>query len=185
VVILRKKIWVISFILIILTSVFVIKYYNKGNNTSIENKKENVTSNEKEKPKKIQSIDFKLVDMDGKQVTLSQFKGKKVFINFWATWCDYCKIEMKDIQKLYDETKDKNIVILAIDVGESQSKVKNFLDSNNYNFNVLLDKDQEIAKAYGIQGFPTSLFVDEEGYVYSGIQGGMSIEMMRKELFLK
>ena len=67
----RKKIWVISFILIILTSVFVIKYYNKGNNTSIENKKENVTSNEKEKPKKIQSIDFKLVDMDGKQVTLS------------------------------------------------------------------------------------------------------------------
>lgn len=177
----RKKVLFISCMLLIVLSLGVIKYYNKD----LSNKKVNIESKKNEEPKKIKAIDFKLVDINGKERTLSEFKGKKVFLNFWATWCGYCKTEMKDIQKLYDESKDKNIVILAVDVGESKDKVKDFINNNKYTFTVLLDKDQEITKAYGIQGFPTTLFIDEEGYVYSGIQGGMSIDIMRRELFLK
>lgn len=177
----RKKVLFISCIVLILVSVLAVKYYNKD----LSNEKANIESKKNEEPKKIKAIDFKLVDINGKERTLSEFKGKKVFLNFWATWCGYCKTEMKDIQKLYDETKDKNIVILAVDVGESNDKVKEFIDSNKYTFTVLLDKDQEITKAYGIQGFPTTLFIDEEGYVYSGIQGGMTLDTMKKELLLK
>ncbi|WP_051542051.1 TlpA disulfide reductase family protein [Clostridium lundense] len=177
----RKKVLFISCMLLIVLAFGVIKYYNKD----LSNKKVTIESKNEEEAKKIKAIDFKLVDINGKERTLSEFKGKKVFLNFWATWCGYCKTEMKDIQKLYDETKDKNIVILAVDVGESKDKVKDFIDNNKYTFTVLLDKDQEITKAYGIQGFPTTLFIDEEGYVYSGIQGGMSIDTMRRELFLK
>ncbi|KAJ53087.1 peroxiredoxin [Clostridium tetanomorphum] len=182
----RKKVFIISLLILIGISIFVVKYYNNNainkNDITINNKDENINETEKKETKKLQAIDFKLKDINGKEVSLSQFKGKKVFLNFWATWCGYCKVEMKDIEKLYKETKDKNIVILAIDVGEKADIVKDFINKNNYSFPVLLDIDQKVTESYGIQGFPTSLFVDEEGYVYSGIQGGMTLRMMKEQL---
>lgn len=128
---------------------------------------------------KISALDFKLKDLNGKEVSLSDFKGKKVFLNFWASWCPPCKAEMPDIEKLYEETKDSDLVILAVNLGEDKNTAKSFIENNKYNFTVLLDSDQSIAMKYNIVAIPTSFFIDKEGNIVSSIKGGMTIETMK------
>lgn len=125
------------------------------------------------------ALDFKLKDLNGKDVSLSDYKGKKVFLNFWASWCPPCKAEMPDIEKLYEETKDSDLVILAVNVGESKSEVTSFLNDNKYSFPVLLDSDQNITNQYNIKGIPTSFFIDKEGNIVSSKVGGMSLDEMK------
>lgn len=182
----KKSIIFSILILIILSSIFY-KNYTDKNKMDIINGGNAITQKEtsEDKPKKIISIDFKLKDLNHKEVSLKEFKGKKVMINFWATWCGYCVQEMPYIQNVYNETKDKNIVILAVNVGENKDKVKKFIEKKGYDFPVVLDESQDVAQNYGVQGFPTTLFIDEEGYVYSGIQGPMTDDIMRKELKIK
>lgn len=128
---------------------------------------------------KVQANDFKLQDLSGKNVSLSDFKGKKVFLNFWATWCPPCRGEMPDIEKLYDETKNSDLVILAINIGEDRDTVQSFLKSNNYNFNVLLDISQSTAGKYNISGIPTSYFINKDGTVSAKKIGAMSLSEMK------
>ena len=128
---------------------------------------------------KTKAPDFKLKDLNGKELSLSDLKGKKVFLNFWATWCPPCKEEMPEIQKLYNETKDSDLVIIAVEIGEPQSEVKSFIDNNKYSFKVLLDSDQSVATKYSITAIPTSYFIDEEGNIISKSSGGMSIDGMK------
>lgn len=182
----KKSIIFLILILIILSSVFYKNYVDK-NKTDIINGGNAITQKEtsEDKPKKIISIDFKLKDLNDKEVSLKEFKGKKVMINFWATWCGYCVQEMPYIQNVHNETKDKDIVILAVNVGENKDKVKKFIEKKGYDFPVVLDESQDVAQNYGVQGFPTTLFIDEEGYVYSGIQGPMTDDIMRKKLKIK
>lgn len=96
-------------------------------------------------PIKIKAIDFKLKDLEGNEFSLSNLKGKRVFLDFWATWCPLCKAEMPEIEKLYQETKDSDLIIVAVDIGESLNTIKIFIDSNKDNFKVLLDSDQSVA----------------------------------------
>lgn len=124
--------------------------------------------------------DFTLVDLEGNKVSLSDLKGKKVFLNFWATWCPPCKAEMPEIEKIYQETKDSDLVILAVEIGEPLDTVKTFIDDNNYNFKVLLDSNQEIATAYGITAIPTSFFIDEQGNIVSQKIGAMTYDEMKE-----
>lgn len=182
----KKSIIFLILILIILSSVFYKNYVDK-NKTDIINGGNAITQKEtsEDKPKKIISIGFKLKDLNDKEVSLKEFKGKKVMINFWATWCGYCVQEMPYIQNVHNETKDKDIVILAVNVGENKDKVKKFIEKKGYDFPVVLDESQDVAQNYGVQGFPTTLFIDEEGYVYSGIQGPMTDDIMRKKLKIK
>lgn len=123
--------------------------------------------------------DFQLVDLQGNKVSLSDYQGKKVFLNFWATWCPPCKAEMPEIEKIYQETKDSDLVILALEIGEPLDDVKSFIDDNNYNFKVLLDLDQSVATAYGISAIPTSFFIDEEGNIIGKRVGGMNYDEMK------
>ncbi|WP_315117145.1 redoxin domain-containing protein [uncultured Clostridium sp.] len=185
----RKPLMISILALLILASVVVVNYNSKknsqANDVRVESEVETKDKSEDKEPKKVEAIDFKLQDIDGKEISLSEFKGKKVFLNFWASWCGPCKIEMPHMQTLYEETKDKDIVILAVNVGESKDKVKSFIEKNKYTFPVLLDTNQEISLQYGISAFPTSFFIDEEGYVYSGIQGSMSLDMMKEQLMIK
>ena len=112
-------------------------------------------------------------------MSLSDLKGKKVFLNFWATWCPPCKAEMPEIEKLYQETKDSDLVIVAVEIGEPLSTVKSFIDSNKYNFKVLLDSDQSVASKYNIASIPTSYFIDADGNIISKNMGGMNIDQMK------
>ena len=128
---------------------------------------------------KTKAIDFKLKDLDGKELSLSDLKGKKVFLNFWATWCPPCKAEMPEIEKLYEETKDSDLVIVAVEIGEPLSTVKTFIDSNKYSFKVLLDSDQSVASKYNIASIPTSYFIDVNGNIISKNVGAMNIDQMK------
>jgi thiol-disulfide isomerase/thioredoxin len=124
--------------------------------------------------------DFNLEDLSGNKVALSGLSGKKVFLNFWATWCPPCKAEMPDIEELYQETKESDLVIIAVNVGEDKKTVQDFMDANSYNFTVLLDTDGKVSQLYQVSGIPTSYFVDTEGYLDDGTSGPLSLEAMKK-----
>jgi peroxiredoxin len=111
--------------------------------------------------------DFRLPGLDGKDVSLSDFRGKPVLVNFWASWCGPCRAEMPYIQEIYEdkEWKDEGLVILAIDIGENRSTVENFMESNNLSFPVLLDTAKEVALEYNIRGIPTTFLIDKDGII--------------------
>jgi len=171
-------------------SVFTVNAYNASGskaNTSVEDTDQNDTTQNNASTKTIEinpnvteAIDFTLKDLDGKELKLSDLKGKKVFLNFWATWCPPCKAEMPEIEKLYQETKDTDLVIVAVEIGEPLDTVKSFIDSNKYSFKVLLDSDQSVASNYNITSIPTSFFIDEEGNIVSKRVGAMNIDEMKE-----
>lgn len=115
---------------------------------------------------KVKASDFSIKDMSGKNVSLSDYKGRIVVLNFWTTWCVYCKQEMPDLDGTSRELdRGKEAVVLAVDVKEESGIVKSFLDNNKYTLHVLLDTDSSIAQTYGISGFPTTVFIDGEGMI--------------------
>ncbi|MBK1811510.1 TlpA family protein disulfide reductase [Clostridium sp. YIM B02505] len=125
------------------------------------------------------AIDFKLKTLEGTEISLSDFKGKKVFLNFWATWCPPCREEMPELEKLYQESKDSDLVIITINLGEDASTIKSFMDKNKYNFTVALDLDQDVTTKYSIVSIPTSIFIDSEGNLVSKKIGPMTIKEMK------
>lgn len=198
----KKWIFTIVLILILAASIFSVKQYEKNtlnnmqSNNIITNTPQATKSPEpsletsKDNPMlinpnsmKVSALDFKLKDLNGKEVSLSQFKGKRVFLNFWATWCPPCKAEMPEIEAIFKETKDSDLVILAVNIGEDKSTVKSFMDKNKYNFSVLLDTDNSIATKYNIQSIPTSFFIDKDGVVVSRHIGTMNKTQM--ETYIK
>ena len=109
--------------------------------------------------------DFELPDLDGKPVSLSDFRGKPVFLNFWATWCPPCRAEMPYIQEIYKEWSGKELVVLAINIGENPSKVGEFMESFSLSFLVLLDEDSKVSNEYNVPPIPTTFFIDKNGII--------------------
>lgn len=110
---------------------------------------------------------------------ISALKGKSVFFNFWATWCPPCRAEMPDIQKLCEENKDSDFIIIAVNIGEDKDTVKSFIDSNGYKFQILLDSDQSTASEYSITGIPASFFIDKNGNIIYKKTGAMTLDEMK------
>ena len=115
--------------------------------------------------------DFQLQNLDGQTVSLGNLQGKPVLINFWATWCPPCRGEMPYIQEIYEEWTDKGLVLLAINIGESSSTVRDFMQSQNLSLTVLLDTKQDVAQRYSISGIPTTFFIDEVGIIKDKVIG--------------
>jgi len=115
--------------------------------------------------------DFKLPNLDGQTVSLSNLQGKPVLINFWATRCPSCVSEMPYIQEIYEEWSDKGLMLLAINIGESSSKVEEFMQSYNLSFTVLLDTKQDVAQKYNFQYIPTTFFIDKDGIIQDKVIG--------------
>ena len=132
----------------------------------------------------IPAPDFTLTDQYGNSHTLSDYKGKTVFLNFWATWCGPCKSEMPDIQKLYESygENSEDLVVLAVanpggqDV--SQEEIEQFLEDNGYTFPVLMDDTGMTLAYYGISAFPTTFMIDTNGNVYGYVPGAMTADIM-------
>ena len=120
-----------------------------------------------------QAPDFQLPSLDGQTVSLSNFQGKPVLINFWTTWCPPCRAEMPFIQQIFkdEEWSDKGLVILAINIGESPSTVKRFIESYGFSFPVLLDTRGDVALKYGIRPIPVSFFIDKDGIIQVKVIG--------------
>ncbi|SHH61694.1 Peroxiredoxin [Caloranaerobacter azorensis DSM 13643] len=125
--------------------------------------------------------EFVLETLEGKKVSLEDYKGKIVLINFWATWCPYCVREMPYLNKLYLENKDNDFVVLGIDVMESKSEVESFAKKGGYEFPILLDKEGEVARNYLVSGLPMSVMLDKEGRIRA-IQMGMMTYSQMKEM---
>lgn len=122
------------------------------------------------------AIDFTLEDLDGNEISLSDFEGKIVLLNFWATWCGFCDLEMPDLEKL--ATVNEDIVVLGVNVGEDKELVKEYVDQKKITFPVVLDATTDIASDYLVTGLPTSYFIDEDGIIYGRYPGMMTYDMM-------
>ena len=125
--------------------------------------------------------ELKLETIDGKEVSLEDFRGKKVFINFWATWCPPCRAEMPDIQRFYE---DEDVVVLAVNLShteDSLSTVKSFIEDGGFTFPVLLDKEGKVAETYKVYAYPTSYLIDSDGRVQYTALGAMNYDLMVRE----
>lgn len=115
--------------------------------------------------------DFTLESLDGSQVSLADFRGRPVLINFWATWCGPCRVEMPYIQAAYERYKEQEFVVLAVDIQETKPQVEAFAQEFSLTFPVLLDETGKVTATYKVLGVPTSIFVDRAGiisYIYPG-----------------
>lgn len=192
----KSLIFTIIAVIVIGALIFVLNNYTKSvqpapsqvaeNNSPSNNEDQNTSSNvnsnttEQSEPKIGNQVgdiapDFTLKDLDGNTVTLSSLRGKKVILNFWATTCPYCKIEMPALNQFIKSHKD-DTVLLAIDLGESPSKVKQYLEGKGYEFTVLLDTDLSTIYDYQVQFIPMSYFIDKNGIIRAISNGAMTYD---------
>jgi thiol-disulfide isomerase/thioredoxin len=116
-------------------------------------------------PPDTEPLEITLNDLFGRPVSLSEFRGKIVFINFWTTWCLACVIEMPSMEKLHQKFKDKDFVMVAINLQESASKIKQFYKEYKLTFTTLLDSTGDVGAGLGIRSIPTTFILDKNGRI--------------------
>ncbi len=126
--------------------------------------------------------DFTLTDLDGNSVSLSDFRGRAVFINFWATWCPGCRVEMPEIEAVHQEYKDKDVVVIGVDIREDEDTVRRFIESKGYSWTFVMDTTGEVTMNYRIIAIPTSFFLDEEGVITAIKTGAITKKSMESRL---
>jgi peroxiredoxin len=129
--------------------------------------------------------DFRLVDLEGKPQSLSQYRGKVVLVNFWATWCKPCTTEMPAMQATYERLREKGFVVLAINELEDDAKVREHIKQHGHTFPVLMDRENKVANQFGVFGLPVSVFIDEKGIVQEYIKGGLLTEQLILDVVAK
>lgn len=110
-------------------------------------------------------VEITLKDPNGQQVSLSDLRGKIVFINFWTTWCLACVIEMPSMEKLHQKFKDKDFVMVAINLQESASKIKQFFKEYKLTFMALLDSTGDVGAGFGVHSIPMTYILDKNGRI--------------------
>lgn len=166
-----------------------IKEYQILENIRKQNQVEDKQSEEEvqqDEDHKIKALDFKLYDQYGNEHILSEYEGKTIFLNFWATWCPPCKQEMPYIEEIYKEygLNKEDVVILGVampDLGQegSQESIEQFLAEHNYTFPVVFDSAANMLYQYGINAFPTTFIIDKEGYISQYVPGAMDKNTMK------
>lgn len=160
-------------------------------NTPAETDSAETTPTETEMPEPIPAPDFTLKDQNGESHTLSDYQGRVVFLNFWATWCGPCQMEMPDIQKLYESYGSNggdDLVVLSVANPKTDDypansdgtveEVTRFLESNGYTYPAVMDTTGEVFAQYGISSFPTTFMIDREGNLFGYVTGMLSTDMM-------
>jgi peroxiredoxin len=115
----------------------------------------------------VEAPDFSLPDLGGKKVRLREFRGKVVFLNFFATWCEPCREEMPAMERLYRIYKDRGLVMLAVAIREDARSVRSFTQGLQLSFPALLDEDGSVAYTYGIRPVPTTYLIGRDGKILS------------------
>lgn len=142
------------------------------------------TNNNEESINNIQKApDFTLTSLEGEEISLSDYKGKKVLLNFWATWCQYCRTEMPVFQNLTDNYGDE-VVVLAVNIMEREKEedIKYFINSNQYTFKVLLDHNNKVSEAYNVRGLPSNYLINQDGEIEFQKLGPLTEEEIEKWL---
>jgi len=166
-----------------------VKENNSSSNTESQGTEESLKTAEKDRDL-IPAFDFTLTDQYGNEHTLSDYKGKVVFLNFWATWCPPCRKEMPDIEKLYREynfNKDEVVFLGVVNPSSDEypnnqdvkkEEIISFIEKNGYTFPTVFDETGEVLQNYFISAFPTTFMVDKEGYIYGYVPGMMTKDIM-------
>lgn len=129
------------------------------------------------------AVDFTLTTLDGQTVKLSDYRGKKVLLNFWATWCPPCKVEMPHMEKFYKDYQDKQVVILGVNLAHTESSVEDvqrFVKNYGLTFPIVSDEKGKISSRYQVVAYPTSYVIDSQGVIRNKFQGAINEEMMIK-----
>lgn len=138
---------------------------------------------EEAEPEKVHAPDFTVYDLEGNEVHLSDFMGKPVILNFWASWCGPCKMEMPDFHEKYLELGDE-IYFLMINMTdgsrETVDSASKFIAAQEYTFPVFYDTESDASAAYGVYSLPTTFFIDAEGYAIAQATGAINVEILDK-----
>lgn len=124
-----------------------------------------------EVPRIAPPVEISLLDLHEKQVTLADFKGKIVFLNFWTTWCPECRIEMPLMEKLHKRFQGEDFAMVAVNLREPATRVKDFFDKHKLTFTALLDSKGKISSRFGIRAVPTTFILDKEGGIIGKVFG--------------
>ena len=130
--------------------------------------------------------DFVVKNLKGQDVMLSDFNGKVVLLNFWATWCAACREEMTSMQNLYSSLGKDGVEVLAVSIDRwNEDRIQKYVETNNLTFPVLLDQNQKVRKQYHVRGIPTSYLIDGEGKIRGYASGARSWDSLdSQDLFL-
>ncbi|MDF2035389.1 TlpA disulfide reductase family protein [Cytobacillus oceanisediminis] len=129
--------------------------------------------------------DFELSDMEGNPVKLSDYRGKAVLLNFWASWCPPCRAEMPHMEKLYNKYKDENFDILAVNLTNTEKNsgdAEKFVKELGLTFTIPMDVKGKAGSDYNIMAYPTSYFIDSDGVIREKVLGALNEEYMEKEI---
>ncbi len=109
--------------------------------------------------------DFKLISLDKQEVSLSDFRGKPVLINFWASWCGPCRIEMPFLQEIHEKWAGKGLVVLGVNLQENPTTVKKFVENAGLTFPILLSPGNAVPLSYNVRGIPATFLIDADGVI--------------------
>lgn len=149
-----------------------------GNNLMQNTQTQDQTSEEEEI--KYVAPDFTVLDANGNDVQLSDYRGQPVVLNFWATWCYYCKVEMPDFDKAYEKYPEVQFLMVNATDGiqETMTDAKAYIEQEGFAFDVFFDTELEAVNAYYVTGFPSTFFIDEDGNLVTYNSGMLDFETL-------
>ncbi|GFP32264.1 cytochrome c biogenesis protein CcmG, thiol:disulfide interchange protein DsbE [Candidatus Hakubella thermalkaliphila] len=130
----------------------------------------------------IPAPEFALNSLGGREVSLSDFRGKVVVLNFWATWCGTCRAEMPNLERAYQAYKDKNVELVGISMDTDTQLVESFVKEVGVTYTILLDPSHRVASDYAIWALPTTYIVDEKGMIVGSEIGQLTESMLKNML---
>jgi len=170
---LKKKYLVFSGLIFIFLVVFGVLILDSGKKEKFKNEIKNDNSVKEGIYKGEIPPDFKLEDLQGREVSLKSYRGKVVLLNFWATWCPPCRKEIPSMVKLYESYKNKGLEIIGINLDKlDKSGIEKFSLEYNINFPILLDPTGKTAALYGITALPATFILDRNGKIQEKVAGG-------------
>ena len=180
----KKKtviILVLAFVLLLGGAYTMYKKLSSSVAPNLLREDKNTQEDEAEENEKVLAPDFTVYDKDGEAAKLSDYVGKPIVLNFWASWCGPCKMEMPDFQAKYEDSGSE-IQFLMVNMTdgsrETQESAEEFISDEGYTFPVLYDLDYNAATVYGVYSLPTTYFIDSEGYVIAQAKGALSAETL-------
>lgn len=182
----KKTLLIIILIFVLLMGGATVLYRQLGQSVAAEQlsaQDTQQTADDTEEEQKTKAPDFVVYDTEGKEVRLSDYIGKPIVLNFWASWCGPCQSEMPDFHEKYSELGEE-ITFLMINMTdgfrETTESASNFVAENGYTFPVFYDTESNAATTYGVYSLPTTFFIDADGYAIAQASGAIDAEILQK-----